>query len=167
MSMELHPEMNFIAPQLAAFGVDAVRDGTYISLKNVHRALIVIIVVQGADGTTHTFTLKQATAGAGTATGTSEKALLVNTPVWVNEDAAASNLLTAGTSTLGAYTMTNAQSKTKILVFDILPDRDMDLANNFDCIGVDFSDLGASNLGGAFALLEPARYSPLPTVYAD
>jgi len=167
MSMPFHPEMNMIAPQLAAFGLDAVRDGTYISLKNVQRAFIVCLVVQGADATQHTFTLKQATAGAGTATGTSEKALLVNSPVWYNQNCALSNLLTAGTATLGAYQLDAETSRTKILVFDIVPERDMDLANNFDTIGVDFSDLGAANLGGAFAFLIPARYSPLPTVYAD
>jgi len=167
MGIEFHPEMNLIAPQLCVFGVDAVRDGTYISLKNCQRAFIVCLVVQGADATQHTFTLKQATAGAGTATGTSEKALLVNSPVWLNQNCALSNILTAATATLGAYQLDAEVSRTKILVFDIVPERDLDVANGFDTIGVDASDFGASNLGGAFAILIPARYAPLPSVYAD
>lgn len=162
-----HPELNQIAC-LTTWEMDNVRDGTFISLKNIHRAFICVIVHQGADATNHTFTLKQATAGAGTATGTSEKALLVNTPVYFNKTGwATSNLLTAGTSTLGAYQIGADQSVDKLLIFDIVPERDMDLANGFDCIGIDFTDLGAANSAGAFAILIPSRYSPLPTVYSD
>jgi len=36
--MQFHPELNAIA-MLTTFGTDDTRDGTYISLKNVHRAL--------------------------------------------------------------------------------------------------------------------------------
>jgi hypothetical protein len=148
--------------------MDNTRDGTYISLKGVHRAFICVIVHQGADATNHTFTLKQATAGAGTATGTSEKALLVNTPVYFNKTTwATTNVLTAGTSTLGAYTIGADQSVDKLLIFDIIPERDMDVTNGFDCIGINFSDLGAANSGGAFAILIPDRYTPLATVYSD
>ena len=163
--MNFHPELNCIA-QLATFGTDNTRDGTYISLKDVHRAWIVVIIGQGADATQHTLTLKQATAGAGTATGTSEKALLVNGITYYNENCAASNLLTEGTHTLGVYTTDVNQSRCKMVIFDTEPARDMDLANGFDCISIDFSDLGAANTGGAFAILEP-RFGPLPTVYSD
>jgi len=162
-----HPALNMIA-NLTTWEMDNVRDGTYISLKGVHRAFICVIVHQGADATDHTFTLKQATGGAGTATGTAEKALLVNTPVYFNKTTwASSNVLTAATSTLGAYTIGADQSVDKILIFDIIPERDMDVTNGFDCIGINFSDLGAANSGGAFAILIPSRYSPLATVYSD
>jgi hypothetical protein len=162
-----NPALNMIA-KLASFEMDGTRDGTYISLKGVHRAFICVIVHQGADATNHTFTLKQATAGAGTTTGTSEKALLVNTPVYFNKTSwATTNVLTAGTSTLGAYTIGADQSVDKLLIFDIIPERDMDVANGFDCIGIDFTDLGAANSGGAFAILIPDRYSPLISVYSD
>lgn len=165
-----HPELNQIA-MLAAFGLDNTRDGIFINLKTVHRAFICVIVEQGADATQHTFTLKQATAGAGTATGTSEKALLVNTPVLKNENcftgATESNLLTAVTSTLGAYQSDVNASRTKMFVFDVLPERDMDIANGFCCIGIDFTDLAAANNAGAFAILVPSRYSPLGNVFAD
>ena len=160
-----HPSLNTLA-QLAFFGIDAVRDGYFISLKNVHRAFIFVIVEQGADATAHVLTLKQATAGAGTTTGTGEKALLVNSPVYYNENCKINNIMTAGTAALGVYTMDANQSRTKMVVFEIVPERDMDMANSFDCIGIDISDLGAANVGGAFAILEP-RYGPLPTVFAD
>ena len=162
-----HPELGSIA-QLATFEMDGTRDGTFISLKNVHRAFICVLIHQGADATNHTITLKQATAGAGTTTGTGEKALLVDSPVYYNKtDWASNNLLTAGTATLGVVTMGTTQSVDKIMIFDIIPERDMDMANDFDCIGVNFSDLGAANSGGAFAILIPGRYAPLPTVYSD
>jgi len=163
--MKFSPELNSIAV-LATFGTDNTRDGTYISLKNVHRAYICVVVGQGADATQHTLTLKQAVSGAGTATGGSEKALLVNGVTYVNENCDTSNLLTESTHALGVYQTDANVSRTKLVVFDIIPERDMDLANSFDCIGIDFSDLGAANTGGAFAILEP-RFGPLPTVYAD
>lgn len=159
-----HPELNAIA-ELVKFATDAVRDGIYISLKNVHRAFIVVFIGQLADATQHTLTLKQATAGAGTAIGTSEKALLVDSPIYINQNCGASNLVTAATATLGVYTTDINQTRSKIVIFEIVPERDMDLANSFDCIGIDMSDLGV-NTAGAFAILEP-RYGPLPTVYSD
>lgn len=163
-----HPVLNLIA-KLASFEMDGARDGTYISLKNVHRAFICVVIHQGADGTVHTLTLKQATGGAGTATGTGEKALAVAVPYYYAETAwASSNLLTKGASSVvGVITCSADQSVDKLYVIDIIPERDMDVANGFDCISLDFSDLGAANSGGAFAILVPSRYSPLPTVYSD
>jgi len=162
-----HPELNQLA-LMAIFSKDDLRDGTYISLKGVHRAFVCVMIHQGADATLHTVTLKQATGGAGTATGTAEKALLVNSPIYYNETTwASTNVLTAGTVTLGAYVFGADQTRSKLLVFDILPERDLDIANGFDCIGIDFTDLGATNAGGAFAILIPSRYAPLESVYAD
>jgi len=162
-----HPALNMIA-NLTTWEMDNTRDGKYISLKGVHRAFICVVVHQGADATNHTFTLKQATGGAGTATGTAEKALLVDSPVYFNKTTwASTNVLTAGTATLGAYAMGVDQSVDKLLIFDIIPERDMDIKNGFDCISIDFSDLGVANSGGAFAILIPSRYSPLASVYSD
>jgi len=165
-----HPELNQIAI-LNAIHVDGTADGVYISLKDVHRCFIVIIHEQTAEGTASTYTLKQATAGAGTTTGTSEKALLVAGVAYANQNcftgATESNILAAVTPTLGAYALNNSQSRTKLLVFDVLPDRDMDIANGFDCISVDATDIAAGNASVAFAILIPTRYSALGNVYAD
>jgi hypothetical protein len=161
-----HPELNLIA-NLGRFLVNEAKDSAYISLKNVHRAFLVVIITQGAVATQHTLTVKQATAGAGTTTGTSEKALLVNSPVYYNQNCALSNLLTLGTATLGVYTTDTEATRTKMVVFDIVPERDMDIANGFDCIGLNTSDFGASCTGGVFAILIPTRYAPMATVYAD
>ena len=165
-----HPELNQIA-MMFPFGLDNTRDGIYINLKTVHRCFIIVIVEQGADATQHTFTLKQATAGAGTATGTGEKALLVAGQAWANQDcftgAVESNILAAVTPTLGAYQTDVNVSRTKLLVFDVLPERDMDIANGFSCIGSDSTDIGAANLAGAFAILIPSRYAPIGNVFAD
>jgi hypothetical protein len=168
--MMFHPELNQIAVMFK-LGLDDTRDGIYINLKTVHRAFIVVIVEQGADGTQHTFSLKQATAGAGTATGTSEKALLVAGQAWANQDcftgATESNILAAVTPTLGAYQLDANVSRTKLLIFDVLPERDMDIANGFCCIGIDSTDLSAANGAVALAILIPSRYAPLGNVFAD
>lgn len=161
-----HPELNQIA-LLNRFLVNETKDGTYINLKHVHRAFIVVIITQGAVGTQHTLTLKQATAGAGTTTGTIEKALLVDSPVYYNQNCAASNLLTAGAATLGVYTTDVEQSRSKMVIFDIIPERDMDVAGGFDTLSINTSDYGASCTGGAFAILIPSRFEKLPTVYSD
>jgi len=162
-----HPALNMIA-QMCTFEMDGVRDGTYIALKNVHRCFLCVIIHQGADATVHTLTLKQATGGAGTATGTGEKAFAVAVPYYAAETLwASSTTLTAGaTSAVGVLTCSADQSVDKLYVIDIVPERDMDVANSFDCVGIDFSDLGAANSGGAFAILIPDRYSPLPNVLA-
>jgi len=163
-----HPELNLIA-KLASFEMDGTRDGTFISLKGVHRCFLCCIIHQGVDATVHTLTLKQATAGAGTTTGTGEKAFAVAVPYYYAELAwASSNLLTKGAlSAVGVLTCSADQSVDKLYVIDIVPERDMDVAGGFDCVGINFSDLGAANSGGSFAILIPDRYSPMATVYAD
>jgi hypothetical protein len=125
-----------------------------------------VIIHQGVDATVHTLTLKQATAGAGTATGTSEKAFAVAVPYYAAETLwASSTALTAGNSSaVGVITCSADQSVDKLYVIDIVPERDMDVAGGFDNVGIDFSNLGAANSGGAFAILFPSRYAPLPNV---
>lgn len=165
-----HPELNQIAI-LNAIHTDATADGIYISLKDIHRCFIVIIHEQAAEATQTTYTLKQATAGAGTATGTSEKALLVAGVAYANQNcftgATESNIVAAVTPTLGAYQLNASQSRTKLLIFDVVPERDMDIANGFDCISVDATDIAVGNASVAFAILIPNRYAPLANVYAD
>lgn len=161
-----HPE-NCGFAQIIPMGVGgAAKNGINISLKNVHRAFIYCIIEQGADATQTTWTLQQSTGNAGSAAGTGEKALTNNVNIWYNENCALNNVLTQGTAAKTYQTDAN-QSRTKLVVFDIVPEQCMDLANNFDCIVVNASDPAAANVAAAFAVLVPERYSPLPTVYAD
>ncbi len=161
-----HPELNQIA-QIIPMGVGgAGKNGINISLKNVQRAFIVCLIEQGVDATQTTFTLAQSSGNAGSATGTGEKALTNNVNLWYNENCALNNVLTKGTAAK-SYQTDIQQSRTKMVIFDIIPAECMDIANGFDCIVVNSSDPAAANIAAAFAILEPARYAPLPTVFAD
>ena len=160
-----HPANNIIA-QLIPMGVGgAVKNGINISLKNVHRAFIVCVIEQGADATQTTFTLQQSSGNAGSAAGTGEKALTNTVDLYYNENCALSNLLTKGTAAKSYQTDIN-QSRTKMVVFDVIPEQCMDLAGGFDCLVVNTSDPAAANVAAAFAILVP-RYGPLPTVFSD
>lgn len=166
MSIPFHPESNQVAQIIPFAAGGAVKNGINISLKQIHRCFIYCVIEQGADATQTTFTLAQSSGNAGSATGTGEKALTNNVPIFYNENCALNQVLTAATAAKSYETDIN-QSRTKMVVFDIVPQACMDLANNFDCITVNSSDPGASNVAGAFAVLIPERYAPLATVYAD
>ena len=162
----MNPSLNCFA-QIIPMGVGgAVKNGINISLKNVHRAFLYCVVQQGADATQTTFTPAQSSGNAGSASGTAEKALSQAVPIWANQNCALSNLLTAQTAAKSFQTDIN-QTRTKIVVFDIVPEDCMDIANGFDCIVMNTTDPAAANIVGVFAILEPARYVPLPTVFAD
>lgn len=104
----------------------------YVSLKNVHKAWIVVTMDQ-AVGHATTITPKQATAVAGTGV----KVLSTNVPIWANEDVAASDTLVAQTA--AANYSVSADIKVKHVVFEI-DAATLDMANSFDCIGCLVSD---------------------------
>ena len=162
----LHPENNIIA-QIIAGGVGgAVKNGYNISLKNVHRCLLVCIIEQGADATQTTISPKQSSSGAGTAVGTDEKALTNNVNIYYNENCVTSNLLTKGTAAKTYQTDVNV-SRTKMVIFDIVPAECMDIANGYDVLCVNTTDPAAANSLICIAILDPVRFAPLPTVFAD
>jgi hypothetical protein len=151
--------------------VDGAGAGINISLKNIHKAFLVAIVEQGADGTAHVVTPKQSTGNAGSATGTSEKGFTKPLRFWYNENCEINNILALAAAIADGvaqiYTMGIDQTRTKMVVVEIVPAESMDIANGFDCVTLDISDVGALNSVIMFALLDPVRFAPLPTVYAD
>ena len=165
MELSLHPENNIMAMLIPTTPGGATKNGINISLKNVQRAYIVCINEKGADATQCTWTLAQSSGNAGSATGTGEKAMTNNVPIYFTDSAALSNLLAAATAAK-SYQQAVTQSVTQIVVFDIVPESCMDVAGGFDCVTINTSDPAAANYITAFALLVP-RYSPLPTVFAD
>lgn len=163
--MRFHPELNQVA-QIIPMGVGgAGKNGINISLKQVHRAFIYCFIEQGADATQTTWTLAQSTGNAGSAAGTGEKALSANVNIWYNENCAL-NQVVAQAAAAKSYQTDINQSRTKVVVFEIIPEQCMDLANDFDCIVINSTDPAAANIAFAFAVLE-ARYGPLKTVYSD
>jgi len=169
--MSFHPQNNVIAI-ISPFGIGgAVKNGVNISLKNIHKAFIICLIEQAASAVQTTFTLRQSTGNAGSATGTGEKDVTKPCRVWYNEDCALSNILALATAiaapTAQTYQTDIEQSRTKMVVFEVVPAECMDIAGGFDCITVNASDPAAANVCGIIALLDPVRFAPLSSVYTD
>ena len=107
--------------------------GDYVSLKNVHKATIVISLTQAVGHATG-IDPKQATAVAGTGV----KVLTNACPIWANEDTAATDTLVAQTAAK-TYDVTN-DIKKKQVVFEIEPARHMDVNGGFDVLGIALDD---------------------------
>ena len=106
--------------------------GDYVTLKNAHRAWIVVQLTQ-AVGHATALTPKQASAVAGTGV----KNLSVACRIWANEDTVASDTLVEQTAAT-SYTVTN-DIKKKIVIFEIDPE-DFDVAGGFDVLGLAVAD---------------------------
>lgn len=163
--MNFHPMNLGLAEIIATTPGGAGKNGINLSLKNANKAFIYCINRKGADATQCTWTLQQSSGNAGSATGTGEKALTNEVPIYFSDSISASNVLTA-TTAAKAYQQAVTQSVTQVVVFEINPAACMDLAGGFDCIVVNASDPAAANYITAFALIEP-RYAPMPTPFAD
>jgi hypothetical protein len=144
------PETCFPVDLLAPATDSAGRtSGVYVSLKNAHRAFIVVYITQGAANTI-LLSPVQATVVA----GTDSKVLANVLQIWSNLDVAAAQTFTKRTAAVN-YT-TDAGVKNKIVVFQVDPAQ-MDDANGFDCIGLTTGASSASNITSALLFIEP-RY---------
>lgn len=166
-----HPQNNGIA-NIIPFGIGgAVKNGINICLKNVHKAFVVCIVEKAGGAEQVTWTLRQSTGVGATTVGIDEKDVTLPCRVWYCLNAAISNLLTLATAiaapTAQTYTTAVTASVTQMCIFEVVPAECMDIAGGFDCITVNASDPAAANIAGAFVILDPDRYAPLPTVYAN
>jgi len=163
--MNYHPSQNQLAVLVVPGVGGAGKNGINISLKNCLRAFVHCFVQKGADATQTTWTLAQSSGNAGSAAGTGEKALTNTVPIWYSADMTTSNLMTS-TTAAKSYQQAITQNVCQHVVFDVIPEQCMDIANGFDCLVVNASDPAAANIAFAFVILEP-RYASLPTVYAD
>jgi hypothetical protein len=148
--------VNLLAPAADAAG----RTSAYVSLKNAHKAYIVVHMTQGNAATVLLSPL-QASAVAGTGSKAAP-----TSRIWANLDTATSDALARATDA-ATYT-TDAGVKLKVVVFEIDPSA-LDLANGFDCIGISTGASNAANITAAVAYLTPLRYpaaSP-PTAVVD
>jgi len=139
----------------------AGRTSRYVSLKNAHRAWIVVHLDQG-NAATVALTPKQATAVA----GTGSKVLTAAARIWANEDEAAADAL-ARQADATSFT-TSAALKHKRVVFEIEPAAMLDLAGGFDCIAITTGASHAANITEASFYLE-SRYpaAALPSAIVD
>lgn len=135
------PEHMKVVEALTPAADAAGRTGDYVSLKNCHKAYVVVHVDQG-NAATIALTIEQASAVA----GTGSKAITAVVPIWANQDCAASDTLVKQTSAV-SFT-TSAAVKHKMVIFEIDPAK-LDLANGFDCITVLTGASNAANITSA------------------
>lgn len=133
----------------------------YVSLKNVHRAWIVVQLTQ-AVGHATSIAVRQATAVAGTGV----KAITVAVPIWMNADTAASDTLVAQTAAVSQAVA--ADVKKKMVIFQVDP-ATLDLANSFDCLNFTVSDSSqATNfVCGVFVLYMRYKQATPPAAITD
>jgi hypothetical protein len=144
------PQMAKITDALAPATDAAGRTSLYISLKNYHKAYLVVHITQG-NAATILLTPLQATAIA----GTGSKVLANAVPIWANLDTVAAEALVKATDAVN-YT-TDAGVKNKIVVFEIDPAK-LDVAGGFDCVAVSTGASNVANITQAMWFLVPARY---------
>ncbi len=131
----------------------------YVSLKNAHKAWILLQFTQ-AVGHATVVTLLEASAIA----PTGSKAVVSDHKIWVNEDTATSDTLVKAADGK-TVTLTNDIKKKMVLV-EIDPDAlDVNSATPFDCIAFSISNSGqATNfVSGVFILLERYKQATPPS----
>lgn len=127
----------------------AGRTSRYVSLKNAHKAWIIVYVEQ-ANAATIALSVLQATAVA----GTGSKAITKTVPIWSNQDVAGGDTQTRETDAV-SFT-TSVALKEKQVIFQIDP-ATLDQANGFDCIGISTGASNVANLTSAVVVVE-SRY---------
>lgn len=120
----------------------AGRTSVYRSLKFAHRAWLICRVNQG-NAAQVTFTPLQAQD----VSGTGSKAIGA-TPIFVNSNTALSDLLTKQGSSAANF-QTDAGTNDKYVIFDIIPEDVLDVANGFRTIAVQTSASNAANITSA------------------
>lgn len=127
---------------LAPAADSAGRTSSYVSLKNAMKAYIVCHINQG-NAAPVALTPLQASAVA----GTGSKAITA-TPIWSNADTA--TIAAPGTKqTDAANFTTSAAVKDKIVIFEIVPEQCMDIANGFHDIAIQTGASNAANITAA------------------
>lgn len=139
---------------LAAAADASGRTGTYRSLKSSSKAYIVVEVNQGNAATVLLSVLQ-----AKDNTGTSSKASSA-VPIWLCADTSVSDALVAQTA--AATFTTSATLKDKLVVFEIMPDAALDVANGFAYITVSTGASNASNVTAAMLYVLDAYQQATP-----
>ncbi|NVO13892.1 MAG: hypothetical protein HXX10_07635 [Rhodoplanes sp.] len=132
----------------------AGRTGSYISLKNALKAWLVCEVNQG-NAAQVTFTPLQAQDVA----GTGSKAIAA-TRIHVNQDRAASDI--GAWQAAAAALQLSATLKSKIAIFEIVPEQVLDVTNGFRTLTVQTSASNAANITKAMLVYLPAYMQAAP-----
>lgn len=137
----------------------AANNGSYVSLKNFHRATLRFIKGVGTAGEDPIITVTQATD----VSGTGAKALNFDR-LWIKQHASAlpaTFTRTTKSTFNNTYTNDTLAEELAVIEIDILPDM-LDVDNGFDCVAISVADVGsAAQLGVAFYDLLASHRPPL------
>lgn len=150
------PPVALLAPAADAGG----RTSSYRSLKNAHKAYVICHVNQG-NAATVALTLLQAQD----VSGTGSKVLSSAVPIWFQSNTVTTDLNVSQTA--AANFTTDAGTNDKIVIFEILPETALDVANGFRTIAVQTGASNSANITEAL-LIVVERYQGVsqPTTYA-
>ena len=136
---------------------------TYASLRNAEKAWVVVEVNQG-NAATVLLSLLQATSDA----GAGSKAISAATRIWLNDDTSLATGGDAFTVQTAATTFTtDATTKDKLIVFEIVPEVVLDMVNGFNHIGISTGASNAANItSAAIHIWGSYQAATPPTSYA-
>jgi hypothetical protein len=144
---EQTPFVEVLAPAADAAG----RTGTYVNLRNALKAWLVCGINQGNVAQV-TFSPLQAQDVAGTGSKP-----IAATRIHVNQDRAASDI--GAWVAAAANLQLSATLKSKIAIFEIVPEQVLDVTNGFRTITVQTSASNAANITQAMLVYAPAQSS--------
>lgn len=148
---------------LGAAADAAGRTSRYASLKNAIKAYVIVEVNQG-NAATVALTLLQAKD----VSGTSSKAISAVVPIYLANNSGVTDAWVQQTSAL-SYT-TDATLQDKFVIFEILPEAALDLANGFRTIAVQTGASNAANITRAelvYLAATKALGASQPTTWAN
>ena len=133
----------------------AGRTSTYVSMRDCHKAYVAVYITQG-NAATILLSVLQATDSA----GTGSKAVSA-VPIAVNLDTDTTPADQFTFPTAAATYTTDAGLKTKLVIFEILPESAMDVAGGFNHIAVSTGASNAANITSALFIGTPLRQQRL------
>lgn len=161
--MRFSPGQNPIVKHLLEPAADAAgRTSTaYVNLENAVAARLIVHLDQGNAATIQIDPVQSTLVD-----GTGTKALSAVARIWSNADCAATADATAQTAAVNFTT--SAAVKIKTVEFEIDPTAQMDVANNFKCIGVTTGASNAANITSAVLVVWPKHTgATAPSMIAD
>lgn len=138
------PSFLALAPAADAAG----RTSSFFSLKNAHRAYAVVTLTQG-NAATVALTITQAT----TVAGAGAKAIAGTHRIWAAQDVATLPVV-AAVADAASFT-TSAALANKMVVIEIDPQVNLDVAGGFDCIAITTGASNAANITSASLVIVP------------
>jgi hypothetical protein len=161
MAKQISLPYSFPPVALLAAAADAAgRTSSYRNLGNAHKAYVVAHINQG-NAATVALTLTQAKD----VSGTGAKAVTAAMPIWLQADTSVSDANVVQNA--AASFTTDATTKDKIVIFEILPEAVLDVANGFKTIALTTGASNAANITEAILIvIEAYQGASQPTTYA-